>query len=177
MVFKNLLLGGGLLGSGLLGLGGLSLLLLLGGSLLLGCGLLGGSLLFSGSQLEGARSTLTLGLDEGLLLNHGLDGLLDEGGKLDGVNLVFGSDVLLDGGEGRAVPLLQGLDGGLNHGGGGWVSRGSLGLLLSLSLGGLGLGGLLGGGGGSGGLGGGGSGSFFSHFRVEECSCWIAKSN
>ena len=77
------------------------------------------------------RSSLALSLDENLLLNHGLQSLLDEGGKLDSVDLVVGGNVLLDGGEGRSIPLLEGLDGSDNH-------DGSLGVSgLSLRLGGL----------------------------------------
>ena len=146
----SLLLGGSLFG-------GLSLLWL-GSSLLLGAlsllftgrflglgGLLSGSLLgllfglLGSGDLEGSRSSLSLGLDDGLLLDQGLQSLLDEGGQLDGVNLVVGGDVLLDGGQGGAIAFLEGLDGGYHHDGGLGVSGFGLGSLgLSGFNGGLG---------------------------------------
>ena len=103
-------------------------------------GLLGSGLLLSSADLEGSRSSLTLGLDNGLLLNQRLQSLLDEGGKLDSVDLVVGGNVLLDGWEGRSVPLLEGLDGSDNHDGSlgvSWLSLG-LGSLLGGGLGGVG---------------------------------------
>ena len=83
----------------------------------------------------------THNLDKSLLLNKGLQALLDERIKLDGVNLVVGSNVLLDGREGRTFPVLKSLDGSHNHDSGLGVGGGSLGLGGSLLFGGLGLGG------------------------------------
>ena len=89
---------------------------LLGGLLgaLLGSGLLFGSCLFLGlfllglsSQLEGARGTSSLSLDKDLLLGHVLEGFLDKGSKFDHIDLVVGGNVLLDGREGGAIPLLS----------------------------------------------------------------------
>ena len=54
-------------------------------------------------------------LDKSLLLNKGLQALIDERSKPDGVNLVVGSHVLLDGREGRTFPVLKSLDGSHNH--------------------------------------------------------------
>merc|ERR1719322_270091 len=141
------LLGCGFLGSGLLGrggllggsrlLGGLGLLwlcsgLLLGALGLLGLGLLGLLLLGLGGEL--VRS---LDLGEDTLLGHVLQGLVDEAVELDNVHLVVSGNVLLDGGEGAAVPLLEGLDGGLDHRGHRRVGRRGLGLggLLGRGLG------------------------------------------
>merc|ERR1719150_3482689 len=119
---------GGLLGRGLLG----SLLgRLLGGLLgrLLGLGLLGLRLLGLGLLLLLGQLVGGLDLDELLGLDSLLEGLADEGGDLDNVDLVVGGNVLFDGGQGGAVPLLQGLDGGGHHGAGGGVSGGLGGLL------------------------------------------------
>ena len=60
--------------------------------------------------------------------------------KFDNVNLIVGGNVLLDGWEGRSVPLLKGLDGSDNHDGSLGVSGLSLGLgsLLGRGLGGVG---------------------------------------
>ena len=85
----------------------------------------------------GGELVRSLDLGEDTLLGHVLQGLVDEAVELDDVHLVVGGDVLLDGGEGAAVPLLEGLDGGLHHGGGGRVRCGLLGLggLLGRGLG------------------------------------------
>ena len=90
----------------------------------------------------GGELVRSLDLGEDTLLGHVLQGLVDEAVELDNVHLVVGGDVLLDGGEGAAVPLLQGLDGGLDHGGDRRVGRRCLGLggLLGRTLGGLGVG-------------------------------------
>merc|ERR1712018_408586 len=91
------LLGGlGLLGLGSL-LGGLSLLGLLGllGFLCLGLlGLLSLGLLGFLGQLVGS-----LNLKDSLCLDSLFQSLADEGGNFNDVNLVVGSDVLLDGGQ------------------------------------------------------------------------------
>ena len=131
----SLLRGLGLLGLGSL-LGGLSLLGLLSGLLL--DNLLLGLLFFNLGGLERSGSSLTLDLDEGLLFNKGLDSLLDEWGQLDGVNLVVGSNVFLDGSQGGAFTVLQSLDSSHNHDCGLGVGRGSLGFGGLLSLGSLG---------------------------------------
>ena len=133
---RGLLLGGlllgRLLGLGLLGLLGLGLLGLLGlGLLLLGGGLLLGLL---GRLLQGLTELVAgldleklAGLDE--VLELGGQNLLEVAGKLE-----VGAEVLGDGGDGRAVPVLEGQDGGLHHvlvlgvGGGGF--RGHLCLLV-----------------------------------------------
>ena len=133
---RGLLLGGlllgRLLGLGLLGLLGLGLLGLLGlGLLLLGGGLLLGLL---GRLLQGLTELVAgldleklAGLDE--VLELGGQNLLEVAGKLE-----VGAEVLGDGGDGRAVPVLEGQDGGLHHvlvlgvGGGGF--RGHLCLLF-----------------------------------------------
>merc|ERR550539_670589 len=94
----------GLFGSGLLGLlwglFGSSLLDLLDG-LLLGLGCLLGLLGLSGllDSLETTRCTGSLGLGDFLALDQFLNGLPDEGGNLDDVNLVVGSDVFFNGGQ------------------------------------------------------------------------------
>merc|ERR1719245_1351568 len=152
-----LLLGGSLLGSGLLGSRLLSGLLgsrLLGGLLssgllslgLLGLGLLDSLLLLSLgllSELEAAGSLLAGGAasHELLCLHHLLEGQADTGLRLGGVHLVVGAHVLEDGLAGGAVPLLQRLDGGSDHGGVGRVGGGHLGLGGLLGLGGSGSGG------------------------------------
>merc|ERR550539_664041 len=94
----------GLFGSGLLGLlwglFGSSLLDLLDG-LLLGLGCLLGLLGLSGllDSLETTRCTGSLGLGDFPALDQFLNGLPDEGGNLDDVNLVVGSDVFFNGGQ------------------------------------------------------------------------------
>ena len=136
LLLGRLLLGGlllgRLLGLGLLGLLGLGLLGLLGlGLLLLGGGLLLGLL---GRLLQGLTELVAgldleklAGLDE--VLELGGQNLLEVAGKLE-----VGAEVLGDGGDGRAVPVLEGQDGGLHHvlvlgvGGGGF--RGHLCLLV-----------------------------------------------
>ena len=93
-----------------------------------GCGclllrLLGGSFLLGGSLLLGLLGRLLQGLAE---LVAGLD--LDELAGLDQVlelrgqdllevagELEVGADVLADGGDGGAVPVLEGQDGGFHH--------------------------------------------------------------
>ena len=113
----------GLLGLGLLGLLGLGLLLL-GGGLLLG---LLGRLLQGLTELVAGLDLELAGLDEVLELCG--QNLLEVAGKLE-----VGAEVLGDGGDGRAVPVLEGQDGGLHHvlvlgvGGGGF--RGHLCLLF-----------------------------------------------
>ena len=72
-----------------------------------------------------------------LLGNSMFEGHADLDGSLGGFNLVVGTDVLEDGLSARAVPLLEGLDGGGDHGGEGRVGGGGLGLGSGL----LGLGG------------------------------------
>ena len=129
----------GLLGSWLLGslLGGLGLLgSLLGrlglfGSWLLGGGLLGDLLgLLNLAQLEGSGGTSSLGLDELASSNSRLQVPLDEGSQLGDIDiLVVGSDVLLDGSQGGSLPVLEGTDGVVDHGGHWRVGRCHLGLL------------------------------------------------
>merc|ERR1719411_2363094 len=87
-------------------------------------------LVFFGSlvQLEASGSSGSLGLNEFLLLDQGFQSLANKGAELDNVNLVVGGDVFLDGREGRAFGVLQGLDGGHDHGGGRGVGRLGLGL-------------------------------------------------
>ena len=105
----------------LLGLG----LLLLGGGLLLG--LLGRLLQGLTELVAGLDLEKLAGLDE--VLELGGQNLLEVAGKLE-----VGAEVLGDGGDGRAVPVLEGQDGGLHHvlvlgvGGGGF--RGHLCLLV-----------------------------------------------
>ena len=53
-------------------------------------------------NLERSGSALAFGLDEDFLLDEVLQALFDEWSQLDGVGLVVGCDVLLDGGQGRA---------------------------------------------------------------------------
>ena len=136
LLLGRLLLGGlllrRLLGLGLLRLLGLGLLSLLGlGLLLLGGGLLLGLL---GRLLQGLTQLVAgldleqlAGLDE--VLELGGQNLLEVAGELE-----VGAEVLGDGGDGRAVPVLEGQDGGLHHvlvlgvGGGGF--RGHLCLLV-----------------------------------------------
>ena len=118
------LLLGRLLGLGLLGLLGLGLLLLGGGLLL---GLLGRLLQGLTELVAGLDLEKLAGLDE--VLELGGQNLLEVAGKLE-----VGAEVLGDGGDGRAVPVLEGQDGGLHHvlvlgvGGGGF--RGHLCLLV-----------------------------------------------
>merc|ERR1712127_389616 len=150
------LLGGGLLGSWLLG-GGLLCGGLLGsrllccnllGSRLLGCllsgrflgSLLCGGLLSSLGLLLGLGSNRELEATSALLAGStsshnllGSDHLLQRDPDVDlslgGISdLVVGHDVLEDSLAGRTVPLLQGLDGGGDHAGEGWVGGGDLGL-------------------------------------------------
>ena len=107
------LLLGRLLGLGLFRLLGLGLLRLLGlGLLLLGGGLLLGLL---GRLLQGLTELVAgldleklAGLDE--VLELGGQNLLEVAGELE-----VGAEVLGDGGDGRAVPVLEGQDGGLHH--------------------------------------------------------------
>merc|ERR550539_432775 len=82
------------------GLFGSSLLDLLDG-LLLGLGCLLGLLGLSGllDSLETTRCTGSLGLGDFPALDQFLNGLPDEGGNLDDVNLVVGSDVFFNGGQ------------------------------------------------------------------------------
>ena len=135
LLLGRLLLGRllGLLGLGLLGLGLLGRLLglrllLLGGSLLLG--LLGRLLQGLAELVAGLDLDELAGLDE--VLELGGQNLLEVAGELE-----VGADVLGDGGDGGAVPVLEGQDGGLHHvlvlgvGGGGF--RGHLCLLVGWS--------------------------------------------
>merc|ERR1712071_630239 len=133
------LLSSRLLGSGLLSCGVLGSLGLLGSGLLLGSLLCGGLLsslglllgLGGNGELEATSALLAgsttsnnlLGSDH--LLQRDPDVDLSLGGVSD---LVVGHDVLEDSLAGRTVPLLQGLDGGGDHAGEGWVGGGDLGL-------------------------------------------------
>merc|ERR1712018_998437 len=122
----------GFLGSWLLGL--LS-------SRLLSFGLLSFGLLcfrFLGGQLEGSGSLLTSGSSshDSLGGDQLLQGEPDTSASLGSINLVVGTDVLQDGLTGGALLVSESLDGGLDHGGVGWVGSGGLGLGSLLGFGG-----------------------------------------
>merc|ERR1711963_521368 len=147
LLHRRRLLGGGrLLGSGLSGLRGALL-----GSDLLGrflcsswllgyllcrlLSLLGGGLFGLGFLL--LLGQLVRGFDlHKLLVNHALlQSLADERSQFDDVALVVGSDVLLDGWDGRPVPLLERLDGFSDHGACWGMGRCCFGLLGHCFLG------------------------------------------
>lgn len=68
-----------------------------------------------GRELERARRALPLGLHHRAGRHGRLQVSLDEGGELLAVDLVSRDDVLLDSQHGRALAILQLLDGGRNH--------------------------------------------------------------
>merc|ERR1712144_95782 len=104
------------------------------GSLLSGLlgSLLGGLLSFLGSRLLSLFDLLGLlnlsclelssSLASGLSLDNGSggeslpEGKLEGSSSLGGINLVVGHNILEDGLAGRTSPLLEGLDGGEDHG-------------------------------------------------------------
>merc|ERR1712038_1758106 len=107
---------------------------------LLSCGLLSFGLLcfrFLGGQLEGSGSLLTSGSSshDSLGGDQLLQGEPDTSASLGSINLVVGTDVLQDGLTGGALLVSESLDGGLDHGGVGWVGSGGLGLGSLLGFG------------------------------------------
>ena len=71
-----------------------------------------GAVSILGGQLEGS-----LDLNIGPILKSGHQGPVDEAGvhRISDIVRVVGGDVLRDVGEGAAVPLIEGLDGALDH--------------------------------------------------------------